>query len=518
MVDSVPISRALISVSDKTGVVELAVKLQQLEIEILSTGGTSQLLRAHGIAIVDVSAYTDFPELMSGRLKTLHPKIHGGILARRGQDKVSMAMHGICTIDLVVVNLYPFQQAIVKSECDLATAIEHIDIGGPAMIRSAAKNYAAVTVVVNNSDYTAVLADIEQHGGLSQARRFELACQAFAHTAQYDGAIANYLGRQGSKFPHFYNTQLVKAKDMRYGENPHQQAAFYVEHEAKQASIATARQLQGKAMSFNNIVDADAALECVKTFHEPACVIVKHANPCGVAIADNITEAYTKAYQTDPDSSFGGIIAFNFKLDARTAQCIIDQQFVEVIIAPEITPDAAQVLIHKANLRVLSCGDLLTHALTELDHKKVTGGLLIQERDSVQTNAAGLKLVSQRLPTKAEALDLQFAWKVVKYVKSNAIVYCRNGKTMGIGAGQMSRIDSAKIAATKAADLHLNLAGSVMASDAFLPFRDSIDAIAAMGVTAIIQPGGSKRDAEIIAAADEHGMAMIFTNMRHFRH
>ena len=515
------IRRALISVSDKQGIVEFAQQLSQSGVEILSTGGTFKLLNDAGIAAIEVSDYTGFPEMMDGRVKTLHPKIHGGILGRRGQDDNVMAEHGIDAIDLVVVNLYPFKATIERDDCTLDMAIENIDIGGPTMVRSAAKNNKHVAIVVNTSDYTGILEELKTTGGLSQSTRTDLACKAFEHTAMYDGAIANYLGAQldtSSKFPRTFNTQFKKVQDMRYGENPHQNAAFYIEHEPTEASVATAHQVQGKALSFNNIADTDAAIECVKAFQDPACVIVKHANPCGVAMGTDITEAYEKAYSTDPTSAFGGIIAFNRELDASTAQRIIDRQFVEVIIAPSVSISAAATLARKPNVRVLSCGDLPHLHVAELDYKRVTGGLLVQDRDLGQILEADLKIVSQRMPTEAEMHDLQFAWKVAKYVKSNAIVYCKGGMTIGVGAGQMSRIYSAKIAGIKASDEGLEVKGSVMASDAFFPFRDGIDAAAEAGISAIIQPGGSMRDDEIIAAADEHNISMIFTGMRHFRH
>jgi phosphoribosylaminoimidazolecarboxamide formyltransferase/IMP cyclohydrolase len=516
-----PIRRALISVSDKQGIVDFAQRLSQSGVEILSTGGTFKLLNEAGIAAIEVSDYTDFPEMMDGRVKTLHPKIHGGILGRRGQDDAVMAQHGIQEIDLVVVNLYPFKATIERDDCTLDMAIENIDIGGPTMVRSAAKNNKHVAIVVNSGDYTEILEELAATGGLSQATRTDLACKAFEHTAMYDGAIANYLGAQldkSSKFPRTFNAQFKKVQDMRYGENPHQDAAFYIEHDPKEASVATARQVQGKALSFNNIADTDTAIECVKAFQDPACVIVKHANPCGVAMGADITEAYEKAYSTDSTSAFGGIIAFNRELDAATAQRIIDRQFVEVIIAPSISAYAVEVLARKPNVRVLTCGELPHLHVPELDYKRVTGGLLVQDRDLGQILEADLRIVSERMPTEAEMHDLQFAWKVAKYVKSNAIVYCKNGMTIGVGAGQMSRIYSAKIAGIKASDEGLDVKGSVMASDAFFPFRDGIDAAAEAGISAIIQPGGSMRDDQIIAAANEHNISMIFTGMRHFRH
>ena len=520
-----PVRRALISVSDKTGIVEFARGLHGLGVEILSTGGTWQLLRDNDIPAVEVSDYTGFPEMMDGRVKTLHPKIHGGILARRGQDDAVMEAHGIQPIDMVVVNLYPFEATIARPDCDLATAIENIDIGGPTMVRSTAKNHAYTAIVVNNNDYDSLLAELKTENGLSQQRRFELAVKAFEHTAGYDAAIANYLGclnpeqpEQKQDFPNTFNLQMVKAQDMRYGENPHQKAAFYVDKNAKEASVSTAHQLQGKALSFNNVADTDAALECVKSFTTPACVIVKHANPCGVATGADCFEAYNRAYATDPTSAFGGIIAFNRTLDAQTAKAILDRQFVEVIIAPSAQDDALTVLAAKPNIRVLTCGELPSIATPWLDFKRVNGGLLVQDADLGRVNEEELKIVTERQPTEDELRDLVFAWKVGKFVKSNAIVYARNQQTIGIGAGQMSRVYSARIAGIKAADEGLEVKGSVMASDAFFPFRDGIDAAAGAGITAVIQPGGSMRDEEVIEAANEAGMAMVFTGMRHFRH
>ena len=519
------IQRALISVSDKTGVVELARQLAAQGVEILSTGGTAKLLRDNSIPVRDVSDYTGFPEMMDGRIKTLHPKIHGGLLARRGVDDEIMAQHGIAAIDLVVVNLYPFAQTVARPDCDLATAIENIDIGGPTMLRAAAKNHAAVTVVVDSADYSPVLGEIRANqGAVDPQTRFRLAMKAFEHTAQYDGAIANYLGAiadngERRRFPHTYNHQFIKAQDLRYGENPHQQAAFYVERQPAEAGVATARQLQGKELSFNNIADTDAAVECVKSFAEgPTCVIVKHANPCGVAVGQSLFEAYDRAYQTDTTSAFGGIIAFNQALDAKTAGAIIERQFVEVIIAPAIAEDALPLLAAKKNVRVLSCGQWATDRSPELDYKRVSGGLLVQDRDNGMVNRAALKVVTRRAPSETELRDLLFAWRVAKFVKSNAIVYAKDAMTVGVGAGQMSRVYSARIAAIKAADAGLQVQGSVMASDAFFPFRDGLDSAAEVGVTAVIQPGGSMRDDEVIAAADEHGIAMVFTGMRHFRH
>ena len=523
-----PIRRALLSVSDKTGIVEFATELAQRGIELLSTGGTAHLLAQQGLKVTEVSDYTGFPEMMDGRVKTLHPKVHGGILGRRGQDDAIMQTHHIEPIDMVVVNLYPFANTVANPNCTLADAIENIDIGGPTMVRSAAKNHADVAIIVNTRDYQRVLKEMDAHqGSLTLATRFDLAIAAFEHTAAYDGMIANYFGTQvpsygqaddeNSAFPRTLNQQWIKKQGLRYGENSHQAAAFYTEAQPQEASVATAVQLQGKALSYNNIADTDAALECVKEFDEPACVIVKHANPCGVAIAEQLLDAYQGAYQTDPTSAFGGIIAFNRELDAITAQAIIAQQFMEVIIAPSISAEAQQVLSAKPNVRVLSCGKWTTKS-QQWDLKRVNGGLLVQERDLGQVELADLNVVSLRQPTQEELKDALFCWKVAKYVKSNAIVYAKNNQTIGVGAGQMSRVYSAKIAGIKAADEGLVVAGSVMASDAFFPFRDGIDAAAQAGIRCVIQPGGSMRDDEVIAAANEHDMAMIFTGMRHFRH
>ena len=518
-----PIRRALISVSDKTGIVDFARELTAQGVEILSTGGTYKLLCDEGIAAVEVSDYTGFPEMMAGRVKTLHPKVHGGILGRRGTDDEVMTEHGINPIDMVVVNLYPFAETVARPDCDLPMAIENIDIGGPTMVRSAAKNHKDVAIVVNASDYGSIIADIKANNGLNYSTRFDLAVKAFEHTAAYDGMIANYLGaRVGVEepeiFPRTFNTQFVKVQDMRYGENPHQRAAFYVEENATEASVSTARQLQGKELSFNNVADTDAALECVKPFKEPACVIVKHANPCGVAIGGNILEAYNRAFQTDPTSAFGGIIAFNRELDAETAKAIVDRQFVEVIIAPKVSAQASEIVAAKPNVRLLECGEFAAQPGTAFDYKRVNGGLLVQDCDLGMVNASELQIVTKRQPSEQEIRDLLFCWEVAKFVKSNAIVYARDGQTIGIGAGQMSRVYSAKIAGIKAADEGLQVAGSVMASDAFFPFRDGIDSAAEAGIQAVIQPGGSMRDQEVIDAADEHGMAMVFTGMRHFRH
>jgi len=518
------ITRALISVSDKTGIAEFAQQLHdQFGIEILSTGGTAKLLAEKGIPVVEVSSYTGFPEMMDGRVKTLHPKIHGGLLGRRGRDEAVMAEHDIPPIDMVVVNLYPFEQTITRPDCDLATAIENIDIGGPTMLRAAAKNHTAVTVVVDANDYARVLEEMTKHSGaVSDATRFDLAVKTFEHTARYDGAIANYLGTiqaDGSKvtFPRTFNSQFHKAQEMRYGENPHQNAAFYIEANQVEASVATARQLQGKELSFNNIGDTDAALECVKQYYEaPACVIVKHANPCGVAIGNNLLDAYNRAYSTDPESAFGGIIAFNQELDAKTAEAIVERQFVEVIIAPKVSSAALEVVSTKKNVRVLECGEWSKEANRRLDFKRVNGGLLVQDADLQLFQE--LQVVTQRAPTEQEMTDLLFTWKVAKYVKSNAIVYGKESMTIGVGAGQMSRVNSARIAGIKAEHAGLEVKGSVMASDAFFPFRDGLDQAAENGITAVIQPGGSMRDDEVIAAANEHNIAMVFTGMRHFRH
>ncbi|HIF5595292.1 TPA: bifunctional phosphoribosylaminoimidazolecarboxamide formyltransferase/IMP cyclohydrolase [Vibrio parahaemolyticus] len=525
-----PIRRALISVSDKTGIVEFAQALAERGVDILSTGGTARLLAEQGIAVTEVSDYTGFPEMMDGRVKTLHPKVHGGVLGRRGQDDDVMEKHGINPIDMVVVNLYPFAETVAKEGCTLADAVENIDIGGPTMVRSAAKNHKDVTIVVNASDYDRVIAEMDANDkSLTLETRFDLAIAAFEHTAAYDGMIANYFGtmvpsygenKEGdeeSKFPRTFNQQFEKKQDMRYGENSHQAAAFYVEANPQEASVSTARQIQGKALSYNNIADTDAALECVKEFNEPACVIVKHANPCGVALGKDILEAYNRAYQTDPTSAFGGIIAFNQELDAETATAIVERQFVEVIIAPSVSTEAIEVVAAKKNVRLLECGEWSTKT-TGFDVKRVNGGLLVQDRDQGMVSLDDLKVVSKRQPTEEELKDALFCWKVAKYVKSNAIVYAKGDMTIGVGAGQMSRVYSAKIAGIKAADEGLEVAGSVMASDAFFPFRDGIDAAAEAGIKCVIQPGGSMRDDEVIAAADEHGMAMIFTSMRHFRH
>ncbi len=518
------IKRALISVSDKTGIVDLAQALHGFGVEMLSTGGTAKLLREAGLPVKDVSEFTGFPEMLDGRVKTLHPKVHGGLLGMRENPEhlAKMAEHGIAPIDMVVVNLYPFEATVAKPDCALEAAIENIDIGGPTMLRSAAKNNRDVTVLVDAGDYAAVLDEMKQNAGsVARETNFRLAVKVYQHTAAYDGAISNWLGKklseEGAQFPPTLTFQFHKAQGMRYGENPHQQAAFYVEKDVKEASIATAKQLQGKELSYNNIGDTDAALECVKQFSEgPACVIVKHANPCGVAIGDNLLDAYQRAFSTDPESAFGGIIAFNRELDAETAKTICDKQFVEVIIAPKVSQGAVEAVASKKNVRLLECGEWPAEPSQRLEMKRVNGGLLVQDTDL--DLYADLKVVSKRQPTKEEMRDLLFAWRIAKFVKSNAIVYGKAGMTIGVGAGQMSRVNSARIAAIKAEHAGLEVKGSVMASDAFFPFRDGIDNAAAVGIAAVIQPGGSIRDEEVIAAADEHGMAMVFTGMRHFRH
>jgi len=524
MNDLKTVQRALISVSDKTGIVEFARALSQMGVELLSTGGTFKLLGENGITVTEVADYTGFPEMMDGRVKTLHPKIHGGILGRRGTDDAVMEEHGIRAIDMVVVNLYPFAATVADPSCDLPRAIENIDIGGPTMVRSAAKNHRDVAIVVNADHYATVLEELSANSGqLSYQTRYQLMVSAFEHTAAYDGMIANHFGARDTDnlagaFPATYNTQYHKRQEMRYGENPHQAAAFYTEAQPAEASVATATQLQGKELSFNNIADTDAALECVKQFEQPACVIVKHANPCGVAIADSILDAYQAAYSTDSESAFGGIIAFNRELDAATAEAICAQQFVEVIIAPTVSTEALALVAAKKNVRLLACGLWPSQRPEALDYKRVNGGLLIQQRDNGVITAADLKIVTKRQPTESEIADLLFAWKVAKMVKSNAIVYASGQRTIGVGAGQMSRVNSARIAAIKAEHAGLAVEGAVMASDAFFPFRDGIDNAAAAGISCVIQPGGSMRDDETIAAADEHGMAMVFTGMRHFRH
>ncbi len=523
-----PVRRALLSVSDKSGLVDFARTLaEKYGVEILSTGGTARALKEAGIPVVDVSEVTGFPEIMDGRVKTLHPKIHGGLLAVRGnaEHEAAMAEHGITPIDLLVVNLYPFEET-VASGADYDACVENIDIGGPAMIRAAAKNHASVAVVVDPADYEKLLGDMEQHGGgtCSKFRR-KLAQKAFARTAAYDAAISNWLGAvvenpdaPEAAMPRTFTAQFVKRQDMRYGENPHQKAAFYVDAAGQgEPSVATARQLQGKELSYNNIADTDAALECVKQFDEgPACVIVKHANPCGVALGDSLLEAYERAFSTDPESAFGGIIAFNRELDGETAAAIVERQFVEVIVAPKVSAEAAEAVARKKNVRLLECGAWPEKPAPRLDFKRVNGGLLVQDADLALFDE--LKVVTKRAPTDEEMRDLLFAWKVCKFVKSNAIVYCRDLMTIGVGAGQMSRVNSARIATIKAEQAGLEVKGSVVASDAFFPFADGLLEAAGAGATAVIQPGGSIRDEEVIAAADEAGLAMVFTGMRHFRH
>lgn len=520
---------ALLSVSDKSGIVEFAQSLIKSGFGLLSTGGTYRLLTEHNVDVTEVSDYTGFPEMMDGRVKTLHPKIHGGILGRRGTDDEVMNEHDIKRIDLVVVNLYPFAQTIARADVTMNDAIENIDIGGPTMVRAAAKNHAHVGIVTDPADYQRVVVALDNSTKLTAELRYDLAVKAFEHTAQYDGMIANFLGsrvndtQQPETFARTFNVQLEKAQDLRYGENPHQKAAFYVEGHSsdnKHASIATAQQLQGKALSYNNIADTDAALECVKAFIAPACVIVKHANPCGVAIDADQVAAYRTAFSTDPESSFGGIIAFNTQLTVATAKAIIANQFVEVIIAPSIEEGVLQATASKKNVRVLVCGELTAqeHRPAALDYKRVNGGLLVQEQDLAFLDANDLTIVTDVHPTESQIADLLFTWTVAKYVKSNAIVYGKNQRTIGIGAGQMSRVNSARIAAIKAEHAGLITENAVMASDAFFPFRDGIDNAAEVGISAIIQPGGSMRDDETVDAANEHGIAMVFTGVRHFRH
>jgi phosphoribosylaminoimidazolecarboxamide formyltransferase/IMP cyclohydrolase len=519
------IRRALLSVSDKSGLISLAAGLHRHGIELLSTGGTARLLKDEGLPVRDVSDYTGFPELMDGRLKTLHPRVHGGLLGRRGTDDQSMREHGIEAIDLLVVNLYPFADTIARPGSSFAEAIENIDIGGPAMLRAAAKNHADVTVVVDPEDYAGVLAEIDDAGGTSIDTRSRLAAKAFAHTARYDTIIAGYLEQRqdygDQDFPDRLPLYFDKQQDLRYGENPHQRAAFYRDPRAHGGSVSSARIVQGKELSYNNIADADTAIECVRSFAAAACVIVKHANPCGVAVAGELLAAYRAAYRTDPLSAFGGIIACNRELDEATARAIVDTQFAEVIAAPAISQAALAVFTAKPDLRLLITGDLNADTDArgaELELRSVTGGLLLQERDVAQIDPTQLRIVSRRQPGERELADLMFAWTVVQFVKSNAIVFARDGATMGVGAGQMSRVYATRIAALKAADEKLELRGAVMASDAFFPFRDGIDVAASYGIAAAIQPGGSKRDAQVIAAADEHGMAMVLTGVRHFRH
>ena len=524
MSDLKKVSRALISVSDKNGIIDFARALRALDVELLSTGGTFRLLQENDINVTEVSDYTGFPEMMDGRVKTLHPKVHGGILGRRGTDDAVMAEHSIKPIDMVIVNLYPFAATVADPDCTLPNAIENIDIGGPTMVRSAAKNHKDVAIVVNSGDYANVLEEMQANEGqLDYSTRYALMVKAFEHTAGYDGMIANHFGARDTDntardFSDTFNVQYFKTQEMRYGENPHQKAAFYTEANPTEASVATAKQLQGKELSFNNIADTDAALECVKQFDQPACVIVKHANPCGVSVAVDIGTAYDLAFATDPESAFGGIIAFNRELDAKTAEAICAKQFVEVIIAPSVSVDALAVVAAKKNVRLLECGTWGDRRPQDFDYKRVNGGLLIQDRDNGMITEEDLKVVSKRVPTQIEMTDMLFAWKVAKMVKSNAIIYAKNNQTVGVGAGQMSRINSARIAGIKAEHAGLEVVGAVMASDAFFPFRDGIDNAGQAGISCIIQPGGSMRDDEVIAAADEHGMAMVFTGMRHFRH
>ncbi len=528
-----PTATALISVSDKTGIVDFARALAAAGVRLLSTGGTARLLADAGLAVTEVADVTGFPEMLDGRVKTLHPRIHGGLLARRDRPEHLAALreHGIATIDLLVVNLYPFAKATARADCTLEDAIENIDIGGPAMLRAAAKNWADVTVLIDPADYAQVLDELGA-GGVTRRTRFALAAKVYAHTAAYDGMIAGYLSALAegaeqqpgevparAEYPATCTLQLTRTQTLRYGENPHQSAAFYRDAAPAPGSLALWTQLQGKALSYNNIADADAAWECVKTFDAPACVIVKHANPCGVAVGASLVEAYQKAWQTDPTSAFGGIIAFNRPLDEATARQIGDnRQFVEVMIAPEVTPAARAVLAPKQNLRVLEVPLPAAAGANALDLKRVGGGMLLQSPDTKNVAAGELRVVTKLAPTPAQMDDLIFAWKVAKYVKSNAIVFCAGGMTLGVGAGQMSRIDSARIASIKAGNAGLALQGSAVASDAFFPFRDGLDVVVDHGAACVIQPGGSVRDDEVIKAADERGIAMVFTGTRHFRH
>jgi phosphoribosylaminoimidazolecarboxamide formyltransferase/IMP cyclohydrolase len=520
------IKQALISVSDKTGVLEFARALSAMGVNILSTGGTAKLLADNGIKVTEVADYTGFPEMLDGRVKTLHPKVHGGILARRDfpEHAAALEAHGIPTIDMVVVNLYPFQETVAKQHCTLEDAIENIDIGGPAMLRSSAKNHKDVVVICDPVDYTRVLDELNANQGeVAYETKFALAKKVFAHTAQYDGSITNYFTSLGqdkqhatrSAYPATLNLHFEKVQEMRYGENPHQSAAFYRDFKAVDGALANYRQLQGKELSYNNIADADAAWECVKTFDETACVIIKHANPCGVATGANPLEAYSKAFQTDPTSAFGGIIAFNSELDGNAAEAVA-KQFVEVVIAPSFSDAAKQILSAKQNVRLLEIP--FGKALNANDFKRVGGGLLVQSPDAKNVMLAEIKVVSKKQPTPQQLQDLMFAWRVAKFVKSNAIVFCGNGMTLGVGAGQMSRVDSARIASIKAQNAGLSLVGSAVASDAFFPFRDGLDVVVAAGATSVIQPGGSMRDQEVIDAADEQGVVMLLTGTRHFRH
>ncbi len=524
---AIPIRRALLSVTDKTGIVEFATGLRAHGVELLSTGATARALRESGLPVQEVADYTGFPELMGGRLKSLHPKIYGGLLGRRGEDDAAMAEHGIAPIDLAVVNLYPFRQTVARADCRLADAVESVDIGGPAILRAAAKNHAGAAPVVDIADYAPLLRELDAHAGaLSAATRFALASKAFSHTATYDAEIANYFASCAAEPPHApgdgrppptLHLSLRRAQALRYGENAQQRAALYLaDGGAPQGALALAEQLHGKALSYNNIADADTALACVRDLRAPACVIVKHANPCGVALSDTgLLAAYDAAYACDPVSAFGGVIAFNRQLDGETASAMLERQFVEVALAPSIAPEALAILASKPNLRVLRCGEAPRAPGRPLAFRSVDGGLLAQELDLAEPPGETLRVVTRRKPNERELADLLFAWRVAMHVKSNAIVYARDGRTVGIGAGQMSRVFSVRIAALKARDAHLELAGSVLASDAFFPFRDGIDEA---GATAVIQPGGSMRDNEVITAADEHDIAMLFTGSRHFRH
>ncbi len=523
--------KALISVSDKTGIVEFAQALHQLGVQLISTGGTAQLLSAQGLPVKEVAELTGFPEMLDGRVKTLHPMVHGALLARRDMPSHMQALqaHGIETIDLLVVNLYPFEATVAAADCSLEEAIENIDIGGPAMVRSAAKNWKHVAVVTDASQYAMVLNELQQQNGVTELTRFQLAVSAFNRISQYDGAISDYLSsldlstEQRSIFPGQANGRFIKLQDLRYGENPHQLAAFYRDTHPAPGSLVTARQLQGKELSYNNIADADAAWECVKSFDSPACVIVKHANPCGVGLAEDALGAYRKAYLTDPTSAFGGIIAFNCPVDIATAQAL-GQQFVEVLMAPSFTGEALQLLQTKANVRVLQIAlppggdDAWSQGLNAIDVKRIGSGLLMQTADNHLLRLEDMQVVTKLQPSSAQMQDLLFAWKVAKFVKSNAIVFAGNGMTLGVGAGQMSRLDSARMAGIKAGHANLSLKDSVVASDAFFPFRDGLDVVVDEGASCVIQPGGSMRDAEVIAAADERGVSMIFTGVRHFRH
>ncbi|MBL0150138.1 MAG: bifunctional phosphoribosylaminoimidazolecarboxamide formyltransferase/IMP cyclohydrolase [Ideonella sp.] len=522
---------ALLSVSDKTGIVDFARALHQRGVKLLSTGGTAKLLAEAGLPVTEVAEVTGFPEMLDGRVKTLHPRIHGGLLARRDvpEHMAALKEHGIATIDVLVINLYPFAQATARPDCTLEDAIENIDIGGPAMLRAAAKNWPDVAVVIDPADYPQVLAEMDGTG-ISRKTKFALARKVYAHTAAYDGMITNYLSAiedgaeertaevpKRAEYPAVYTLQLHKTQDMRYGENPHQSAAFYREQAPAPGTLSQWQQLQGKELSYNNIADADAAWECVKTFDVPACVIVKHANPCGVAVGATPLEAYTKALKTDPTSAFGGILALNRPLDAAVVEAINEaKQFVEVAIAPSVTPEARALLAAKQNLRVLEVP--LSRQSNALDFKRVGGGMLLQSADAIDMVDGGLKVVTKLQPSTQQMNDLRFAWKVARFVKSNAIVFCGDGMTLGVGAGQMSRVDSARIASIKAEAMGLSLKGSAVASDAFFPFRDGLDVVIDAGANCVIQPGGSMRDAEVIAAADERGIAMVFTGTRHFRH